>query len=429
MGRSLKFRSLILLSTLFVICVIAVTATWFGVRDFRNNLLREGALNDAIHWARFVASRSEELTGELESGKISNHTRTILDIAMGAGNVIKFDFYNAKGIIVYASHKHDIGHLHIKPEFTKHVVKGETFARIVEDEKFDEKIHVVSQAYVPVMFDNKFYGAIEVYVDVTEKTAALDKITGYVFLAVAALVISAALIWALFVAFDMKSRNRLEEALLEHRDQLQAMVEEATLELQIKAVELEKALSKQKELNELQRQFVSMASHEFRTPLAIIDGTAQRIKRKAERNNITPEDVGRRADKIRAAVDRMKRLMDSTLAAARMQEGKIQLEINSCNIGNIITEVCARHREFGETQDISHELIDPPITWFRMPLNIPEMAPALASRHLLKTAVLWFQYRIMALVLTKMTCPGSANGFSAPKPQPVQPVRVSVSIW
>ena len=40
---------------------------------------------------------------------------------------------------------------------------------------------------------------------------------------------------------------------------------------------LARALEKERELNELQKSFVSMASHQFRTPLAIIDSAAQRI--------------------------------------------------------------------------------------------------------------------------------------------------------
>jgi len=41
--------------------------------------------------------------------------------------------------------------------------------------------------------------------------------------------------------------------------------------------ELAEALLKEKDLNEKQRQFVSLTSHELRTPLSIIDSTAHRL--------------------------------------------------------------------------------------------------------------------------------------------------------
>ncbi len=93
-------------------------------------------------------------------------------------------------------------------------------------------------------------------------------------------------------------------------------------------------------MNQLQKQFVSMASHEFRTPLAIIDGAAQRLKRRAEK--LTPEDTIKRVDKIRSAVARMTQLMESTLVAARLDAGRSTIEIGSCDIVSILRETCDR---------------------------------------------------------------------------------------
>ena len=141
---------------------------------------------------------------------------------------------------------------------------------------------------------------------------------------------------------DITERKRAEEALRAHRDQLQFLVDEATESLKRKAEELKQALDKEKELNTLQREFVSMASHEFRTPLAIIDGSAQRIERRAEREDPTSEDLLPRIAKIRSAVKRMTRLVDSTLSAARMEEGAIGIEIELVNVAHLVEEVVAR---------------------------------------------------------------------------------------
>ena len=47
---------------------------------------------------------------------------------------------------------------------------------------------------------------------------------------------------------------------------------------------LEERLAHEQRLTELQRNFVSMASHEFRTPLTIIDGHAQRMIKTKDRD-------------------------------------------------------------------------------------------------------------------------------------------------
>jgi PAS domain S-box-containing protein len=164
------------------------------------------------------------------------------------------------------------------------------------------------------------------------------------------------------VAFDITERKKVEKELIRHRDHLQELVDAATREVKVTAEELKEALTKERKLNELQRQFVSMASHEFRTPLTIIDGAAQRLKRRAHTDSLTSEDTLHRTDKIRDAVQRMTQLMESTLMAARMEEGKIKVDIGPCDIGKVVQEVCARHQDIAQTHVIAYELVDLPET-------------------------------------------------------------------
>jgi len=105
-----------------------------------------------------------------------------------------------------------------------------------------------------------------------------------------------------------------------------------------------------------------MASHEFRTPLSIIDATAQRMKSRVTKNRLTPEDAVARIEKIRDAVKRMTRLMESTLDAARMEEGSIKIESKPCDIGKVMQEVCVRQQDISETHVISCEMADLPVT-------------------------------------------------------------------
>ncbi|MGI9404908.1 MAG: ATP-binding protein [Hyphomicrobiaceae bacterium] len=157
-------------------------------------------------------------------------------------------------------------------------------------------------------------------------------------------------------------RQLAEAEIIRHRDHLQDMVETATVDLKSKAIELNDALTREKKLNEQQRQFVSMASHEFRTPLAVIDGMAQRLTRLADKGPLPQEDTVERADKIRSAVARMTRLMESTLAAARTDEGKIKIDIVPCNIRDIVEEVCIRQQEIASDHVISCDVTALPPT-------------------------------------------------------------------
>ncbi len=113
--------------------------------------------------------------------------------------------------------------------------------------------------------------------------------------------------------------------------------------LRAQAEKLETALAKEKQLNEMQAQFVAMTSHEFRTPLAIIDSSSQRLLRQKDR--LTPEIVEKRVKRMRSAVERMTVLMDSTLSAARMDAGKIAVSPAPAPVRSIVEKVQRRHNE------------------------------------------------------------------------------------
>ncbi|NJO36553.1 MAG: HAMP domain-containing histidine kinase [Rhizobiales bacterium] len=117
------------------------------------------------------------------------------------------------------------------------------------------------------------------------------------------------------------------------------------------AQELKAALEKERELNGLQRQFVSMVSHEFRTPLAIIDGNSQRLLRRPEK--ATPQSMTKALTKIRTCVRRLTELMESVLSAARLEDGRIKFEPVECDLNAVVIEVCSNYMELSQ----SHELV------------------------------------------------------------------------
>ena len=104
---------------------------------------------------------------------------------------------------------------------------------------------------------------------------------------------------------------------------------------------LRRALVAEREAAAAQRRFVAMASHEFRTPLAVIDGAAQRISARASGD----EEVDKRLVRIRGAVARMVQIIERTLNAARLEEGHLHLAARQVDAGAVLAEVCERQRQ------------------------------------------------------------------------------------
>ena len=108
---------------------------------------------------------------------------------------------------------------------------------------------------------------------------------------------------------------------------------------------LEEQLANEQRLALLQRNFVSMASHEFRTPLTVIDGHARRLDK--VRDAVKPAELGERAGKIRSAVLRMTHLIDNLLDFSRLIDGGAALYFHPAEMDMIalLQEVCQLHRE------------------------------------------------------------------------------------
>jgi two-component system OmpR family sensor kinase len=108
---------------------------------------------------------------------------------------------------------------------------------------------------------------------------------------------------------------------------------------------LREKLAEEQRLAALQRNFVSMASHEFRTPLSIIDGHAQRLISMRERFGAA--EVAERARKVRNAVGRMIELMDNLIGSSRLIDAQVELYYHAAvsDLGPVLHDACQLQRE------------------------------------------------------------------------------------
>jgi signal transduction histidine kinase len=132
---------------------------------------------------------------------------------------------------------------------------------------------------------------------------------------------------------DVTETVRLAEELRQHRDRLEVAVQSRTAEVERQARELERLRDQERNINDLQRQFVAMASHDFWSPRALIGAAAQRLLRKSAAE---PEFVSEKADQIPASVTRIVDLMESILSAGRLDTGKTDISYDACALRSLI---------------------------------------------------------------------------------------------
>nr|MBK9652850.1 PAS domain-containing sensor histidine kinase [Bacteroidota bacterium] len=152
------------------------------------------------------------------------------------------------------------------------------------------------------------------------------------------------------LTIELKTSNeRLESKVLSRTK----VLSEALSELEKSQQELKEALEKEKELNELKSRFVSMASHEFRTPLTAILSSASLID-----EYITTEQQDKRTrhvNRIKSAVNNLNDILSDFLSISKIEEGKIIANYSVFDVHELITDTQGEMRGLlKDGQDVNY---------------------------------------------------------------------------
>ncbi len=164
----------------------------------------------------------------------------------------------------------------------------------------------------------------------------------------------------LAIAFitDITQRKKAEEALKLGEEQL--MIYAAELEKKVAArtqdlnlsigrlekeinerkkaeEEARKALERERELNDLKTKFVSIASHEFRTPLSTILSSISLVDQYNQRGEI--EKVKKHTQRVRASVNHLTGILNDFLSLGKLEEGKVDVQVENVDFANLIDEI------------------------------------------------------------------------------------------
>src|SRR5690606_39061261 len=165
----------------------------------------------------------------------------------------------------------------------------------------------------------------------------------------------ARIIGSILLVSDVTEQRAAQRQIEHHRDHLEHLVRART-------AELDAALHRERAAADFHRNFGMMISHQFRTPLAIVDSALQRLMRRSSR--LTATEVVERTGRARQAIARMTGLIESTLDTAQLDAGRTEIRALDCNFSQIAVDVCTRQTEQTPDRTIT--------------VNLPDEEPALA---------------------------------------------------
>ena len=121
-----------------------------------------------------------------------------------------------------------------------------------------------------------------------------------------------------------------------------------------KTAQLKEALQHEQEMRKIQSEFVALVSHEFKTPLQIIDSTRELLSRKIKSHNIVDEAVDKALDRIKSGIQRMNGLIHSTLNLAKMEsgEGAIKLQPEIFDLQKFTFEIIEKNSNLAQSKNI-----------------------------------------------------------------------------
>jgi len=201
-------------------------------------------------------------------------------------------------------------------------------------------------------------------------------------------------IFVIAFVVDITQRKEIENSMLKQKAELEKITEkirQLNAELEIKVEErtlilkealqkleqsqqeLSEALDKEKQLNEIKSRFVSMASHEFRTPLTTVLSSASLLSKytSAEDQEKREKHIGR----IKNSVNNLNDILEDFLSLGKLNEGKIDKKTEEVDIRQM-------------TQDIIEEMKTQLKTDQRVYLEFSDNCSAITDRKLLRNVLI-----------------------------------------
>lgn len=201
-----------------VVVFLLPTYIYFYLSPKFTDLIIENSEREAEevtnHLISMFFSGSQELTKDLAQQELPQQDKKL----QAQFHIEKIKIFLANGEVIYSSDEKDIGVMNTNRYFTEIVAQGKLYSKVVEKEKETlegRRVRVdVVEIYVPIMKNGSFVGAFEIYYNISDIKARLNKLMSKVYIVF--FIILFILLFAIFALYyragkSISQRKRLRE--------------------------------------------------------------------------------------------------------------------------------------------------------------------------------------------------------------------------
>lgn len=253
MVKSNLLRGILLLSLCSVIFLPVFT--FFFLYPSFDKLLTERTEEEAARFAAHLASRLIPGKIELTKELITPAFRLAIEQSAKDMQLVKVKVFSPSGEILYSTEPKDIGNINSNKYFLEMVARGNSYTRVLKKSSQSLEGQVVTrdvvETYVPLGDGKQFNGAFELYYDITksrEQLARLISVSSAIVFIVALSLLLGVVISAINARRSIWSRDRAEEELRKHQNDLEKLVEERTREIVQAHDKIEKEMLEKKQV-------------------------------------------------------------------------------------------------------------------------------------------------------------------------------------
>ena len=150
---------------------------------------------------------------------------------------------------------------------------------------------------------------------------------------------------------DITIRKQHENQIIELNESLEKKIDERTYQLEVSILELKKevvkrknaenkikeSLRKERELNDLKTKFLSLVSHEFKTPLSGILSSTSLLAKYTETDQQVKRD--KHIKTIKSKVKYLDNILNDFLSVERIESGKVNYKFSNFPLSKVLNEV------------------------------------------------------------------------------------------